>query len=159
MPRPTRGPRLCCERLEDRCQPSASLPTDLTPLGDQLYFVAEDGIHGRELFVNDGTAGGTRLVRDINPGPASSGIRFLTPFGDRLLFTASDGVNDTQIHNLARGEWVMAPENLIFDGPIGNGKKNLAIALGVEATKQKRRVLFTRAPDLVPQLLEARYHL
>jgi len=31
-----------------------------------------------------------------------------------------------------------------------------AIALGVEATKQKRRVLFTRAADLVRQLLEAR---
>jgi DNA replication protein DnaC len=31
-----------------------------------------------------------------------------------------------------------------------------AIALGVEATKQKRRVLFTRAADLVCQLLEAR---
>jgi DNA replication protein DnaC len=32
----------------------------------------------------------------------------------------------------------------------------LAIALGVEATKQKRRVLFTRAADLVRHLLEAR---
>ena len=36
------------------------------------------------------------------------------------------------------------------------GKTHLAIALGVEATKQKRRVLFTRAADLVRQLLEAR---
>jgi DNA replication protein DnaC len=41
-------------------------------------------------------------------------------------------------------------------GPIGTGKTHLAIALGVEATKQKRRVLFTRAADLVRQLLEAR---
>ena len=32
----------------------------------------------------------------------------------------------------------------------------MAIALGVEATKQKRRVLFTRAADLVRHLLEAR---
>jgi hypothetical protein len=31
--------------------------------------------------------------------------------------------------------------------------------LGVEATKQKRRVLFTRAADLVRQLLEARGEL
>ena len=41
-------------------------------------------------------------------------------------------------------------------GSIGTGKTHLAIALGVEATKQKRRVLFTRAADLVRQLLEAR---
>ena len=45
---------------------------------------------------------------------------------------------------MARGEWVMAPENLIFAGPIGTGKTHLAIALGVEATKQKRPVLFKR---------------
>jgi DNA replication protein DnaC len=75
---------------------------------------------------------------------------------DTFDFAAADGVNATQIHTLARGEWITAPENLILAGPIGTGKTHLAIALGVEATKQKRRVLFTRAADLVRQLLEAR---
>jgi DNA replication protein DnaC len=75
---------------------------------------------------------------------------------DAFDFEAADGVNATQIHTLARGEWVTAPENLIFAGPIGTGKTHLAIALGVEATKQKRRVLFARAADLVRHLLEAR---
>ena len=74
---------------------------------------------------------------------------------DSFDFTTADGVSATQIHGLARGEWVTAPENLIFAGPIGTGTTHLAIALGVEATKQKRRVLFARAADLV-QLLEAR---
>lgn len=75
---------------------------------------------------------------------------------DTFDFTAAEGVSATQIHTLARGEWVTTPENLIFAGPIGTGKTHLAIALGVEATKQKRRVFFTRAADLVRQLLEAR---
>jgi hypothetical protein len=75
---------------------------------------------------------------------------------DTFDFAAADGVNATQVHTLARGEWVTAPENLILAGPIGTGKTHLAIALGVEATRQKRRVLFTRAADLVRQLLEAR---
>jgi DNA replication protein DnaC len=75
---------------------------------------------------------------------------------DTFDFTAAEGVQASQVHALARGAWVTAPENLIFAGPIGTGKTHLAIALGVEATKQKRRVLFTRAADLVRQLLEAR---
>ena len=75
---------------------------------------------------------------------------------DTFDFTAADGVSATQIHTLARGEWVTQAENLILAGPIGTGKTHLAIALGVEATKQKRRVLFTRAADLVRLLVEAR---
>ena len=75
---------------------------------------------------------------------------------DTFDFATADGLNATQVHTLARGEWVTAPENLILAGPIGTGKTHLAIALGVAATKQKRRVLFTRAADLVRQLLEAR---
>jgi len=75
---------------------------------------------------------------------------------DAFDFTAAEGVSATQIHALARGTWVTAPENLILAGPIGTGKTHLAIALGVEATTQKRRVLFTRAADLVRQLIEAR---
>ena len=75
---------------------------------------------------------------------------------DAFDFAAADGISATQIHALARGEWVTAPENLIFAGPIGTGKTHLAIALSVEATKQKRRVLFTRAADLVRQLVDAR---
>lgn len=71
-------------------------------------------------------------------------------------FHAAEGVVAAQINALARGEWVARAENLIFAGPIGTGKTHLAIALGVEATKVKRRVLFTRAADLVRLLLEAR---
>jgi len=71
-------------------------------------------------------------------------------------FAAAEGVNATQIHTLARGEWITTPENLILAGPIGTGKTHLALALGLEATKQKRRVLFVRAADLVRQLIEAR---
>jgi DNA replication protein DnaC len=46
---------------------------------------------------------------------------------DTFDFTAAEGVSATQIHALARGEWVTAPENLIFAGPIGTGKTHLAI--------------------------------
>src|SRR5436853_6362348 len=41
---------------------------------------------------------------------------------DTFDFTAAEGISATQIHALARGEWVTAPENLIFAGPIGTGR-------------------------------------
>jgi ELWxxDGT repeat protein len=78
----SRPPRL--EVLEDRTLPSAMLVKDLNPgsadsnprylsdINHTLFFGADDGVHGRELWKSDGTAGGTQLVKDIVPGAASS---------------------------------------------------------------------------------------
>jgi hypothetical protein len=61
-----------------------------------------------------------------------------------------------QVAELARGEWIGRADNIILAGPIGTGKTHLAIALGVEAARQRKRVLFARAADIVRSLLEAR---
>ncbi len=42
-------------------------------------------------WTSDGTAEGTVLVADIQPGPAGSTPRSLTVIGERLLFAADDG--------------------------------------------------------------------
>ncbi|MGC9169088.1 MAG: ATP-binding protein [Desulfurella sp.] len=42
--------------------------------------------------------------------------------------------------------------NIVFVGPPGVGKTHLAIALGIEVAKKRRRVLFISALDLVNQL-------
>ncbi len=76
---------------------------------------------------------------------------------DSFDFAATDGaISPAAIAELARGDWIARAENVILAGPIGTGKTHLAIALGVEAAKQRRRVLFARAADLVRSLLEAR---
>jgi len=76
---------------------------------------------------------------------------------DTFDFVATDGVvSAAQIAELARGDWVQRADNIIFAGPIGTGKTHLAIALGIEAARQRRRVLFARAADVVRSLLEAR---
>ncbi|MFL5349898.1 MAG: ELWxxDGT repeat protein [Hyalangium sp.] len=59
---------------------------ELTPLGSRLFFVVSDADHGRELWVSDGTTGGTRLVKDIVPGPGDSGPYHLKAVGSWLLF-------------------------------------------------------------------------
>lgn len=76
---------------------------------------------------------------------------------DTFDFAVTGGaVAPAQINDLARCEWIGRGENAIFAGPIGTGKTHLAIALGLEAAKQRKRVLFTRAADLVRMLTEAR---
>ena len=45
-------------------------PADLVEVNGRAFFAANDGIHGTELWVSDGTATGTRLVKDIRPAPA-----------------------------------------------------------------------------------------
>ncbi len=68
-----------------------SSPHELTSLGANLYFVASDGAHGFEQWRSDGTPGGTRLVRDIEPGPADSFPWPLVAAGDLLFFGAGAG--------------------------------------------------------------------
>ena len=53
----------------------SSAPADLTAAGGLLYFFAEDGVHGGELWRSDGTAAGTFMVKDIRPGSGSSVYR------------------------------------------------------------------------------------
>ncbi|HEV7609200.1 MAG TPA: ELWxxDGT repeat protein [Steroidobacteraceae bacterium] len=57
-----------------------------------LYFEADDGVSGSELWRTDGTREGTFLAADIVPGYAGSGPADLTVAGNRLYFRESDGL-------------------------------------------------------------------
>ena len=70
-----------CEPLEDRRLLSAAslikdintntLGSNIYPmgrLGTTTYLATDDGVHGYEIYRSDGTAGGTSLVTDFDPG-------------------------------------------------------------------------------------------
>lgn len=66
-------------------------PEQLTAVGDDLFFVAPDPTHGRELWRSDGTPAGTHMVADLLPGPGDSFPSYLTDLNGRLLFAAGHG--------------------------------------------------------------------
>jgi ELWxxDGT repeat protein len=79
--------------------PFSSIPGDLTPLGNGILFSAYNPATGRELWTSDGTAAGTRLVRDIFPGlPEAIGSDSLLSgfvvLDSHVLFRARVPVND-----------------------------------------------------------------
>jgi len=64
----------------------------------QVFFDANDGTHGTELWVTDGTAAGTSMVKDIDPGAGSSGPDYITPLGNgEVLFSAIDGTDGREL--------------------------------------------------------------
>jgi ELWxxDGT repeat protein len=76
---------------------SGSYPSSLTAVGQALFFVASDGVHGRELWKSDGTRAGTALVKDIHPSASDSGPSSLTGLGSRLFLAANDGTRGREL--------------------------------------------------------------
>ena len=73
------------------------MAVEFTQFGEDVYFAADDGITGVELWKTDGTTSGTILVRNVDLNANSSNPKHLTVVGDDLYFTANDGVHGTEL--------------------------------------------------------------
>ncbi|MDA7846275.1 hypothetical protein N9A87_04435 [Euryarchaeota archaeon] len=79
---------------------SSSYPDELTVVGNTLYFVANDGVNGMELWKSDGTTNGTMMVKDIWTATINNGYYGaweLTAFGNTLYFSGNDGTNGGEL--------------------------------------------------------------
>jgi trimeric autotransporter adhesin len=94
-------------------------PGDVLPVGGRAFFTATHPVHGRELWVTDGSPAGTTVV-DVAPGRASSSPQSFAPLGaNAIAFLAvtpdhgrqlwrSDGTTagTARLTDLAPGSWI-----------------------------------------------------
>ena len=62
-----------------------------------MVFTADDGVAGNELWVSDGTAAGTTLLKDINFGTASSLPYPFMTMGDLVFFQARNSTSGYEL--------------------------------------------------------------
>ena len=71
-------------RIDDKLQ------NKFTVYKNYVYYQANDGINGIELWKSNGTAAGTVMVKDIAPGNASSSPSDITAYNSKIYFSAGD---------------------------------------------------------------------
>lgn len=69
----------------------------LAPIYGQMYLSGTDGTYGTELWRTDGTAGGTQLFADLNPGTNYSNPANPLVLDGRLYFTAYDATHGSEL--------------------------------------------------------------
>jgi ELWxxDGT repeat protein len=89
------------ERIHDLQTDSLGHGANLTAVGDRLFLTVFQEETGEELWVSDGTAAGTRMVRDIAPGARGSNPSGLREIDGLAVFAADDG---TAGHELWRSD-------------------------------------------------------
>ncbi len=75
-----------------------SNPADFITAFGKLVFTAIDVTNGREVWITDGTVGGTSLIRDINTNAGiSSNPESLVYFKEKVYFSANDGIHGKEL--------------------------------------------------------------
>jgi ELWxxDGT repeat protein len=69
-------------------------PNNFVTCGNKLFLTADDGVHGREIWVSDGTLTGTAIVKDIHPGIKGSAPNWLYSWNGKVFFVDDgDGIS------------------------------------------------------------------
>lgn len=86
--------------------------------GERVFFSGEQTFStGRELWLSNGTAAGTRLIADVNKGFVSSNPAWLTPVGNKMYYAgqyrqdASNGVELIETDGTDSGTKLLADIN------------------------------------------------
>lgn len=104
---------------------NSGTPWDIIELNGSALFRGQNGPQNTEPWISDGTAGGTRMLKELNPGldsegrAAGSGARDFLNLGDgRATFSATDGKNGGELY-VTDGKRVTLVKD-INPGPLGS---------------------------------------
>jgi ELWxxDGT repeat protein len=114
---PKRSPFPPASDCDDRATTGLSSdPADFVAFRGKAIFTADDGVHGRALWITDGTAAGTRRIRDLRSGAQGSNPHDLTAFRGAVYFIASTPIKGEA---LWRTDGTVAGTVLVDDLKIG----------------------------------------
>ncbi len=95
-----------------------------------------------------------RVDRSINARIKKAGFKYLATL-EAFDFSFQPQIDERLIRELSTLSFLEGAKNILLVGAPGVGKTHISIALGLEATKQRRRVKFISAEDLTNELIAA----
>lgn len=105
-------------RLTDANPAGHANPDEITVVGSQVFFAADDGTNGRQPWVTDGSLAGSHMVKPILPSTWPLMMDY-TAVNDLLLFKANDFVTGWELwrsDGTAVGTYPLTATHLLTSG-------------------------------------------
>lgn len=124
----------------------SSNPTNFIAFDGKMYFTADNGTNGIELWESDGSVGGTKLKQDINPTGNSNPRDFIIS-NNLLYFSADDGTNGDELWKFSNDFIIgsLSPNDDAIDVALSG--ENLKIMLNKEIVKGIGNITIYKSSD------------
>lgn len=124
----------------------SSNPTNFIVFDGKMYFTADNGTNGIELWESDGSVGGTKLKQDINPTGDSNPRDFIIS-NNLLYFSADDGTNGDELWKYSNDFIIgsLSPNDDAIDVALSG--ENLKITLNKEIVKGTGNITIYKSSD------------
>jgi len=114
----------------------------------KLYFGADDSVHGAELWVTDGSASGTHMVKDITPGKNGTQLLYPVIYKNLMYFSAdSEAYASQQFFSVLTSDGTEAGTKYFI--PSANSGPGIPIAV------YKDMIYFRNGPNMKPALFRS----